>query len=161
MKGFYFIEDTYLQWLELDSKIKRLIENLEKKYFEQIIDEVFIFNYDWKIVLPVYFLCAHKNCIPPEIIDKNKSEQIKEQKLKDFNYFIDNVLKNLCIINYEGLIAKDQTWWMFDWMFRIDNYYIWLTNSNKTLRELFDNNVLSEKDFIDAIKEFYKELFEK
>lgn len=161
MRGLYFIEDKYLQGLNLDNKIKIFIENLEKKYLEQIINEIFIANYDGKNVLPIYFLCAHKNCTHTQDIDSNKVEQIKQKKLEDFGFFIENILKKQCLINHEWILAKDQMWCLFDWMFRMDDYYIGITNSDKSLKELFENNVLSENDFINEIKQFYKDLLEK
>lgn len=161
MKWLYFSEDEYLQTLNFDNKIKSFIENLEKKYSEQIVNEIFVVNYDGKRVLPIYFLCAHKNCTHTQDIDKNKIEQVKQKKLEDFNFFIENILNKQCLINYEWILAKDQMWWLFDGMFRMDDYYIWITNSDKSLKELFINNILSENDFISEIKQFYKNLLEK
>lgn len=161
MKGLYFLEDKYLQNLNLDSKIKKFIEHLERKYSEHIINEIFIANYDGKKILPIYFLCVHKNNIHSQDMNKNIIEQIKQKKIEDFTYFIEHILKKQCLINHEWILAKYQMWWLFDWIFRMDNYYIGITNSEKSLKELFENNVLSESDFIAEIKEFYKDLLKK
>lgn len=158
MKGLYFTEDKYLESLNLDEKIKKFINNLEHKYESQVIDEIFIINYNWEKIIPIYFLCAHKNCNPTEIIDQAKSEQIKEQKLKDFAFFIDNILNKLCLINHEWMLAKDQIWCLFDWMFRMDDYYIGINNSEKSLRELFDWWIITEEDLIKEMKLFYNDL---
>lgn len=158
MKGIFFKEDKYLQSLNLDFKIKKSILDFEEIFWELIINEVFIIFYDWEKVIPIYFFCWHKDCENPINIPSEKIIKLKEQKLKDFDFFIENILKRQCIINNEWIIAKDQTWCLFNAMFRMDNYYFWLNNTENSFRELEDKIGIKEESFIEIVKKLYKEL---
>jgi len=46
MKGLFFNEDSFLQSLDLDYKIKKFILSFEEVFSERIIDEVFIVKCD-------------------------------------------------------------------------------------------------------------------
>lgn len=157
MHWLFFREDRFLQELDLDNKIKNFVERLESKHWVQLINEVFVVSYDWEVE-PIYFLCAHKNCPNIDSINQDELYKIKERKIQDFEYFIKNFLEKQCLINHEWIISKDQSWSLFDWVFRMNEFFIWINNSEKSLWELFDSNIISEKQFLNEIKIFYKDL---
>lgn len=158
MKGVYFTQDEYLEKLNLDLKIKKFILSFEEIFSERIIDEVLIVSYNWEILTPIYFFCAHKICDNiKEIVPENK-KILKESKVKDFEFFIEKILTKQCILNNEWIIAKDQIGWLFDAMFRMDDYYIWLNNTEYSFKEMEEKIWIQEETFMNIVKKFYSDL---
>ncbi|MDD2566285.1 MAG: hypothetical protein PHZ26_05940 [Candidatus Gracilibacteria bacterium] len=158
MKGIFFKEDIYLQSLNLDTKIERFILSFKEIFGELIINEVFIIFYNGERIIPLYFFCGHTNCDNSENIPQEKLISLKEEKLKAFEFFVENILRRQCILNNEGIIAKDQIGGLFDAMFRMDDYYIGLNNTENSFNELKEKIGIREEPFINIVKKLYKEL---
>lgn len=155
MRSFFFIKDKYLESLDIANKITEFINKFEDKYWEKIINEIFIIKYIDNEIIPVFYFCARTKCNDTYEVDKDKLEMIKQRKVEDFNLFIENVISKQCLINYEWVIAKEQMWYLIDAVFRMDDYYFWLNNTEHSFRELQEKHALSEEEFIDTVKTLY------
>jgi hypothetical protein len=158
MKGFFFNKDTYLEWLDLDNKIRWFLESFKKVFGEQIINEVFIVKYENDIITPLYFFCAHLKCEKVEEVTPEIKKRVEKRKMEDFDFFVKNIISRQCVLDNECVIAKDQEWWLFDAIFRMENYYIWLNNTDSTFRELQEKIGMTEESFIQIVKNLYLEL---
>ncbi len=159
MRWVFFEHDEYLASLDLDNKIKRFLESFETVFWDVILDELFIVKYTDEIITPLYYFCWNENCSCKEWHnEEEKIEAIKKRELEEFDFFVKNIISRMCILNNEWIIAKDQTWSLFDAVFRMDDYYIWLNNSQHSFTELKKRLDLNEDTFIKIVKNFYSEL---
>jgi hypothetical protein len=101
MKGFYFNEDPYLQALDLDNKIQNFLESFASIFDEHIIDEVFIVKYDCTTINPLYFYCANSEHEDLNGQPNKNAKEIEKKKMKDFDFFVQNIISRQCILNNE------------------------------------------------------------
>lgn len=158
MKGAFFTQDKYLESINIWAKLTDFIQDFEKIYNERIVNEIFIIKYLNDKIIPIYYFCARKKCDNEYKMDEQKLEEIKQLKIADFNLFIENVISKQCLLNNEWIIAKEQSGYLIDAVFRFDDYYIWLNNTESSFKEMQQKLWVNDEQFVGMVKKLYDSL---